>query len=109
MKRMNVFVGGILFMMVATSFVGTVGAFGSHAFTINEHALSQSKAEALLTFRIEEEVERVSPSCRAADPRIVSDERKLDPQLPVCDMMKNLVLLNPIECMKTEDIIPINR
>lgn len=67
-------------MAVTTSFFGTVGAFSSHEFIINEHAVGQAKAEELLTCQIEEEVERLSPSRCAADPNMMSDERKLDPQ-----------------------------
>lgn len=105
MKMGKVSVKAILFVMMTTSFFGTGGAFASHEVTMNEHARDQAEAEDLLTFRIDEVVERQSPSRCAADPKMVSDERLLDPQLPASDAMKSLVLLNPIECMKTKDIV----
>lgn len=35
-----------------TSFFSTMGAFGSHEFIVNEHAVGQAKAEELLTFEL---------------------------------------------------------
>jgi hypothetical protein len=93
MKKVNVCVGG--FLLVTTSFFGTVRAFTLHESIMNERALGQAQAEALLTFRIEEVVERPSPSDCAADPKMMSDERKLDPQLPGCDRRNNRAPLNP--------------
>jgi hypothetical protein len=93
MKKETVFVRVFLLVAMTRFFFGTPDVFASHESIINEPAAGQTEAEELLTFRIGEVIERRSPSRCAADPQMVSDERKLDPQLPACDMMKNLVLL----------------
>ncbi len=95
MKGAKVSVGGVLFVMVTTLFFDTAGAFTSHVPIINEGAVGQAEAEALLTFRIEEVVECQLPSRCPADPKMVSDERKLDPQLPAFNKNNNLAPLNP--------------
>lgn len=95
--------------MMTTSFFGTVGGFTSHKFIIDELALGPTETEELLTFRIEGVVERHSPSRGAADPNMMSDERQPDPQLPACETMNTLALLNPSEYTKTEGTMPINQ
>ncbi len=104
MERGKVSVGGILFVMMTTPSLGAVDAFASQEFIMNQRARDQAEAEELLTFRIEA-VELQSASRCAADPKMASDERLLDPQLPACDAMKNLARHNPIEGMKTEESI----
>jgi hypothetical protein len=82
MNSGTVSVGWILFVVAAPFCFGTVGA--SPESITNTHTVEQAEAESLLTFRIEEVVVLRSPSDCAGDPKMVSDERTLDPQLPAC-------------------------
>jgi hypothetical protein len=76
---------GWIFFVVAVPFCfGTVGAFASPESISNTHTVGQADAESLLTVRIEDVVVLQSPSDCAGDPKTVSDEWKLDPQLPAC-------------------------
>jgi hypothetical protein len=108
MKKEKVFVRVFLFVAMTRFFFGTPGLFASHESILNGHAAGQTEAEELLTFRIGEVIERRSPSRCEADPKMVSNERKLDPQLLACDTIKNLVLLIQNESTITEDSMPMN-
>lgn len=94
-------------MATTLLFVSTLDAFASYEPIRNTQAAAQ--AEALLTFRIQEVVELRSSTRCPGDSRIVRDERLLDPQLPVCKTMNNLVFLDKNECTNTEDAMPMNR
>lgn len=108
MMKEPVFVKAFPFVAMTIFFFGVPDVFASHESIMNEWAAGQTEAEELLTFRIGEVLERRSPSLCAADPQMVSDERKLDPQLPACDTMRNLVLLIQNESTITEDARPMN-
>lgn len=93
MKKKTACVRVFLCVAIMRFVCGPSDVFASHESIVNVHAAGQADAEELLTFRIEEVLERRVPSRCAADPQMVRDERKLDPQLPACDTMKHLVLL----------------
>lgn len=57
-----------------------MGAFGSHEFIINEHAVGQAKAEELLTFELRWKSSVFQHHAVLREPSMMSGEIKLDPQ-----------------------------
>lgn len=68
-----------------------------------------SAEEELLNFRIEEVVERTSPSHCAVDLKAENDQGMLDPQLSISDRMNSVNPVRSERCQEADSAFPMNR
>ena len=113
MNRKQMVVRAVLIVTVSTLFLDAPGALAAHAPTIHDpvvgHGDVMPSEEALLNFRVEEVVDRHSPSGCVADPKMVREERHLDPQLSASDKRNDFAPLKPDGCTKIKDTKPTKR
>lgn len=106
-------VRAVLIVMVLTVFLDAAGAVAAHAPTMHDPVVGHGDVmpleKALLNFRIEEVGERHSPLGCIEDPKMVRDERQLDPQLSASDKRNDFAPLKPDGCTKIKDTKPTKR